>query len=180
LTNNGQTQGIFLRNGKIYINASYIQSGTLSANLIKGGTLKLGGSNNTYGTLQILNSRGNVIGTWNKDGIEAENATITGVINGTSGHIGNWAFTENGITSNVKFNELTGGDSGLIEQSTRVKYQVQLLKYGVTEVNRKYVAMIIRTRAGSSTSSFLQRFSVAYDGTVTVGVPSGENIQITT
>lgn len=180
LTNNGQTQGIFLRNGKIYINASYIQSGTLSANLIKGGTLKLGGSNNTYGTLQILDSRGNVIGTWNKDGIEAENATITGVINGTSGRIGNWAFTENGITSNVKFNELTGGDSGLIEQSTRVKYQVQLLKYGVTEVNRKYIAMIIRTRAGSSTSSFLQRFSVAYDGTVTVGVPSGENIQITT
>lgn len=180
LTNNGQTQGIFLRNGKIYINASYIQSGTLSANLIKGGTLKLGGSNNTYGTLQILNSRGNVIGTWNKDGIEAENATITGVINGTSGHIGNWTFTENGITSNVKFNELTGGDSGLIEQSTKVKYQVQLLKYGVTEVNRKYIAMIIRTRAGSSTSSFLQRFSVAYDGTVTVGVPSGENIQITT
>lgn len=180
LTNNGQTQGIFLQNGKIYINASYIQSGTLSANLIKGGTLKLGGSNNTYGTLQILNSRGNVIGTWNKDGIEAENATITGVINGTSGHIGNWTFTENGITSNVKFNELTGGDSGLIEQSTRVKYQVQLLKYGVTEVNGKYIAMIIRTRAGSSTSSFLQRFAVAYDGTVTVGVPSGENIQITT
>lgn len=180
LTNNGQVQGIFFENGQLYINGSYIKSGYIEGDLIRGGTLILGGSSNTYGTLEVRDSSGNVIGTWSRNGIVAENATITGVINGTSGHIGNWTFTENGITSNVKFNELTGGDSGLIEQSTKVKYQVQLLKYGVTEVNGKYIAMIIRTRAGSSTSSFLQRFAVAYDGTVTVGVPSGENIQITT
>lgn len=34
LTNNGQTQGIYLRNGKLYINGSYIQSGTISADLL--------------------------------------------------------------------------------------------------------------------------------------------------
>lgn len=34
LTNNGQTQGIYLQNGKIYINASYIKSGTIDANRI--------------------------------------------------------------------------------------------------------------------------------------------------
>lgn len=39
LTNNGQTQGIYLQNGKIYINASFIQSGTISANYISGGTI---------------------------------------------------------------------------------------------------------------------------------------------
>lgn len=39
LTNNGQTQGIYLQNGKVYINASFIQSGTISANFISGGTI---------------------------------------------------------------------------------------------------------------------------------------------
>ena len=34
LTNNGQTQGIYLSGGRIYINASYIGSGTISANRI--------------------------------------------------------------------------------------------------------------------------------------------------
>ena len=39
LTNNGQTQGIYLSGGRVYINASYISTGTLSANLIKAGTI---------------------------------------------------------------------------------------------------------------------------------------------
>ncbi|HFL3558442.1 TPA: phage tail spike protein [Clostridioides difficile] len=34
LTNNGQTQGIYLENGRIYINASYIQSGTIACDRI--------------------------------------------------------------------------------------------------------------------------------------------------
>lgn len=179
LTNNGQTQGIFMMDGRLYLNASYIASGTLSANYIKGGKLTLGGSNNTNGTLQILNSSGNVIGEWDNTGITAKNATITGVINGESGHIGNWTFTENGITSNVRFNELSGGDSGLVEQSTRVKYQVQLLKYGVTESDG-FVAMIVRTRAGDSSSAFRQRFALKYDGSMVIGTPSSNNIEITT
>lgn len=179
LTNNGQTQGIFMMDGRLYLNASYIASGTLSANYIKGGKLTLGGSNNTNGTLQILNSSGNVIGEWDNTGITAENATITGVINGESGRIGNWTFTENGITSNVRFNELSGGDSGLVEQSTRVKYQVQLLKYGVTESDG-FVAMIVRTRAGDSSSAFQQRFALKYDGSMVIGTPSSNNIEITT
>ena len=163
LTNNGQTQGIFMMDGRLYLNASYIASGTLSANYIKGGKLTLGGSNNTNGTLQILDSSGNVIGEWDNTGITAENATITGVINGKSVRIGNWTFTENGITSNVRFNELSGGDSGLVEQSPRVKYQVQLLKYGMTESDG-LVAMIVRTRAGDSSSAFQQRIAIKYDG----------------
>ena len=39
LTNNGETQGVILYNGQIYINASYINTGTLNADLIKAGTL---------------------------------------------------------------------------------------------------------------------------------------------
>ena len=39
MTNNGQTQGIYLSNGRIYVNATYIGTGTISANLISGGTI---------------------------------------------------------------------------------------------------------------------------------------------
>lgn len=40
LTNNGETQGVILYNGQIYINASYINTGTLSADLIKAGVIQ--------------------------------------------------------------------------------------------------------------------------------------------
>ena len=39
LTNNGQTQGIYLKDGKVYINGTYIQSGTISGDYIRGGTI---------------------------------------------------------------------------------------------------------------------------------------------
>ena len=71
LTNNGATQGIYLSGGKIYINASYIgagamsadriTSGTMSANRISGGTLLLGGSGNGNGILQVKNSSGSIM-----------------------------------------------------------------------------------------------------------------------
>lgn len=35
LTNNGQTQGIYLQNGKVYINGEYIKAGTISTNRIE-------------------------------------------------------------------------------------------------------------------------------------------------
>ena len=86
LTNNGQTQGIYLNanDNKLYINASYIQTGTLSANRIQGGTLTLGGSNNVNGQLSIQDSYGTVIGTWNKDGVNINSGSI---------NIGNGKFT---------------------------------------------------------------------------------------
>lgn len=80
LTNNGQTQGIYLQNNRIYINATYIQSGTLSANLIKGGILTLGGASNRNGRLEVLNSSNQVIGTINNTGVN-----FTGVFQNRSG-----------------------------------------------------------------------------------------------
>ena len=58
LTNNGQTQGIYLQDGKLYLNFSYA----------KGGTLVLGGSNNGRGRLEVLDAAGNLIGTWDNTG----------------------------------------------------------------------------------------------------------------
>ena len=51
LTDNGTAQGLVLYNGQLYVNASYIQSGTL----------KLGGLNNENGTFELLDASGNVI-----------------------------------------------------------------------------------------------------------------------
>lgn len=48
LTNNGQVQGLFLKDGKIYLNFSYSE----------GGTLKLGGKANEQGMLEVYHSSG--------------------------------------------------------------------------------------------------------------------------
>lgn len=54
------------------LDASWINTGFLSATRIKGGSLTLGGSNNVNGVLTILAADGTtVIGKWDKDGITA-------------------------------------------------------------------------------------------------------------
>lgn len=39
LTNGGETQGLYLLDGKVYVNASYIASGTLTGDFIRGGVI---------------------------------------------------------------------------------------------------------------------------------------------
>lgn len=65
LTNNGTMAGIFMQNNQLYINASYIQSGTL----------KLGGVNNANGVLEVYNASGTVVGKYDKDGLTAKSLT---------------------------------------------------------------------------------------------------------
>lgn len=78
LTNNGEVQGLILYNGKLYLNAEYIQTGTLVANLLMAGILTVGGANNGNGQIRILDADGNVIGTWNKNGISVTKGSING------------------------------------------------------------------------------------------------------
>ena len=61
LTNNGQSQGIYLNqnDGLLYINASYIASGIL----------KLGGTNNGRGRLYLYDASENLVGGMNNDEI---------------------------------------------------------------------------------------------------------------
>ena len=49
LTNGGTIQGLYMSGGQLYVNASYIQSGIMSADYIQGGTLKLGGRSGQSG-----------------------------------------------------------------------------------------------------------------------------------
>ena len=51
LTGSGAAQGIYLVDGQLYVNASYIHSGAL----------RLGGVNNVNGTFELLDASGNVI-----------------------------------------------------------------------------------------------------------------------
>ena len=56
--------------------ADFITSGTMSANLIRGGTLRLGGLNNVNGLMQVLDADGNVITTANNNGIQISKGSI--------------------------------------------------------------------------------------------------------
>lgn len=79
LTKNGTVQGISTDSaGNIYINATYINSGAMSADHIRGGTLALGGANNVNGAMNIYNSSGTRVGYWNNTGINAIAGTIGG------------------------------------------------------------------------------------------------------
>ena len=82
LTGGSNQEGIYLENGRLYINASCIRTGTLSADFIKGGTLTLGGSNNVNGLLKILNSSGVETGRWSNAGINMNNGRFAVDANG--------------------------------------------------------------------------------------------------
>lgn len=59
LTNNGTAPGIFMNNGQLYINMSYLSTGIL----------QLGGNNNSYGRVRIFNGSGTQIGAIDAEGI---------------------------------------------------------------------------------------------------------------
>ena len=65
LTNNGAAQGIYLQNGDLYVNASYINTGTLNAVLMTAGILKDANNENYWnldtGAFQL--KAGSMIGT---------------------------------------------------------------------------------------------------------------------
>lgn len=55
--------------------ADFITSGTMSAERINGGTLKLGGNNNTNGSIQVVDANGNDLVNISKDGLILSNGT---------------------------------------------------------------------------------------------------------
>lgn len=65
--------------------ADFITSGTMMANIIKGGILLMGGRDNGNGVFEIRNSAGELIGRWDKDGIMAETGTFAGMLQAATG-----------------------------------------------------------------------------------------------
>lgn len=60
------------------LSADFIQAGTMQADRINGGILKLGGIDNTNGVLSILSAPDLEIGRWDKNGIRIMQGTISG------------------------------------------------------------------------------------------------------
>lgn len=58
-----------LANGTTVINGGCIQTGTLSADRIEGGTLKIGGYNDTKGVIELYNEYNDVVGRWDNEGL---------------------------------------------------------------------------------------------------------------
>ena len=65
----------------IGLNADYIKTGSLSANRIQGGILKLGGQNNGYGEIEVYNSNDVLVGEWKNTSFETYSANFTGAVN---------------------------------------------------------------------------------------------------
>ncbi len=86
------------------INAEWVRTGTMQANRIAGGELVLGGNSNTSGIMLIKDSNGNVIGKWDKDGIESAKGVFSGEIRSSLGEIGGWSITNEGLESKKEIN----------------------------------------------------------------------------
>lgn len=109
LTNNGKAQGIYIENGDLYVNATYIKSGKLT----------IGGKNNEHGTLEIIDNSGKVIGAWDNDGIDVKNGTITSksgsdVVSLRNGKL--WVYNSGTSIGSVGKNEMSGypNSTGLV------------------------------------------------------------------
>lgn len=90
LTNNGEVKGIYQEGNQLYINATYIKSGTMT----------LGGKNNGRGSLTILNENDQVIGTMDNSGallMRGSFKTVSGYSEAEMNY-GQLTFRENGET----------------------------------------------------------------------------------
>lgn len=74
--------------GKIV--ADFITTGTMSAERINGGTLKLGGNNNTNGSIQVVDASGKSLVNISKDGLVLNNGTK---LIGNGGVLSNLSFS---------------------------------------------------------------------------------------
>lgn len=79
--------------GKIV--ADFITTGTMSAERINGGTLKLGGNNNTNGSIQVVDANGKNLVSISKDGLILSNGTK---LIGNGGVLSNLQFIATGIS----------------------------------------------------------------------------------
>lgn len=78
LTNNGATQGIYLYNNLLYLNGAYLKANSVSADVIYGGSLTLGGANNVNGRLYVKDASGISIIIGDNSGLKVTKGLIEG------------------------------------------------------------------------------------------------------
>ena len=137
LTNNGKTMGIYLQNGVLYINASYINTGFFSFDRGHGGTLTLGGSNNENGQIIMLDAEGNEIGRWTKDGLFATKGKFLGDLEGATGTYSGDLVVNNALGSRYPVrivNESAGSYVGVGGRGLLIAYNKRYIRveHGIT------------------------------------------------
>ena len=103
LTDNGRMQGLYMTGGNLYMNASYIQSGTLNASLLKTGRILVGDEDNPtfladFGTGQVeMNFVPN--GALTQDDLNSAISGVEADMNGLSSRISTAQSTANSAQS---------------------------------------------------------------------------------
>lgn len=114
LTNGGQTQGIYIQNGKLYINADYILSGTVSGQRINAKGIRVLDANNNV-TFEIDNN-GNV--TIRANTFSLQGSTIQNIANSAASSAANSALTSaNNYTDNKASSTLSSAQSYATNQA---------------------------------------------------------------
>nr|DAP09124.1 MAG TPA: endosialidase chaperone [Caudoviricetes sp.] len=135
--------GISNDGGKTYpygltINAEMIMNiiyaNKISADYIEGGTLVLGGNNNTNGTIAVYDAKGNLVATLDKDGLATKNGSFEGTIK-----------SANAIITGGKIDISTTDDSAVIrftyttESGSKVTNEFRAGSMRITNEDGSYV-----------------------------------------
>lgn len=111
-----------------------IYANKLSADYIEGGTLALGGNNNTNGTIAVYDAKGNLVATLDKDGLVTKNGSFEGTIK-----------SANAIITGGKIDISTTDDSAVIrftyttESGSKVTNEFRAGSMRITNEDGSYV-----------------------------------------
>ena len=124
LTHNSAIQGLFWEDGQVYANMTYLKSGQFV----------LGEVNNKSGSMIVKDSNGNLIGKWDKDGLDVGKGSISGanitlggsgntygyvsILNASGTEIGRW--DRNGIVASGTITTTNGNIGGFTIGSTNI------------------------------------------------------------
>lgn len=103
LSNNGDWNGLYYLDGRLYI--------SFSAAL--GGTLKIGGVKNTNGVIEVTDGKGNVAVRLDQNGIDAIAGKFSGELNGATGKFSGTLESVDGIFTGI-LNGATGTFTGKV------------------------------------------------------------------
>lgn len=125
LTNNGAAQGIYLSNGELYVNASYIKTGILSANLVRAGILS-SDDGLSYWNLDT----GEFVTTTNERSVKMTGGYIKVYDNSETlrGAVGTYYVTHNGSNTGARALGVHGTNTaiGLVDDANNYSFYIYI------------------------------------------------------
>lgn len=163
LTNNGQTQGIYLSGGKVYINASYISTGDLNAARITAGILKDKANKNSWNL---------ATGALTTNGMTANTATVNGTFKcgSTYGITLNSSGQMVGYYNNSKVGMIDYSASSQDVNTGAISRGLQLQANGIIRISTPKTAI-----AASSNTSTIATYGATSSGRHVASISSTGN-----